>query len=426
MADDAHPEAVSHRAQGRVITSLRNVASLITAILVLQLGQGLLGVQIPLKLEAEGAPRSMVGLAAAVYSAGYMIGAWRGSVLIARIGHIRVFSAGAAIAAATTLAFYAAHDVFGWLALRAIAGAVIAVMFAAVESWMSGSIAPTERGGVLGLYQVGVKAAIAAGPFLAFGYGLAAPEPWMIAAGVLALCLVPVCFTTRMQPEPPKGKALALRAQFRTAPAAVIGCFGAGLINTGVMALAPLYASAQFGPQNATGFYAAAWAGSLLLQWPAGRLSDFVDRRNVIVGLNVLAAAAAFALAMLAGHAPFWLAAALFAVWGAGALSFYGVAVAHMADRAEPAQMAQASSGLLFVWAAGSVAGPLMLGPVGDLMGPEGVFWFAGASAVALCLAMFWRRAVRTEPAQASKGPFSVNEATSVAAAESAHGEDAA
>src|SRR5690606_23612826 len=110
---------------------------------------------------------------------------------------------------------------------------------------------------------------------------------------------------------------------------AVIGSFGAGLVNGGVLALAPLYASENYGANAAAEFYAAAFVGSLLLQWPAGRLSDRVDRRLVIAGLAGLAALASFVLAIWSGALAAWAATAIFFLWGAGALSFYGIAVAH-------------------------------------------------------------------------------------------------
>ncbi len=210
----------------------------------------------------------------------------------------------------------------------------------------------------------------------------------MIAAGIAALSIAPICFTSSAQPDPPKAQPLALVEQFDTAPAAVIACFGAGFVNAGVLALAPLYAAEHFGPQSAAEFYAAAMAGSLLLQWPAGLLSDRLDRRAVIMILNVLAMAAALALALLGGQLVEWGAVLLFFVWGAGALSFYSVATAHMADRVDHGKLAQSAAGLLFVWAAGSIIGPISLGIVVDALDVEGMFWFAAASALLIALAM--------------------------------------
>src|SRR5690606_16251309 len=215
---------------------------------------------------------------------------------------------------------------------------------------------------------------------------------------------------------------LALVEQFAIAPAAVIACFGAGLVNGGVLALAPLYAAEHYGANAAAEFYSAAFTGSLLLQWPAGRLSDRMDRRLVIAALAGLAASASFALALWSGQLLSWSASLLFFIWGAGALSFYGIAVAHMADRAEPGKLAQSAAGLLFVWAAGSVIGPLTMGPLVDWFDVAGMFWFAGAAALLVAIAMFWRRSTRRGPV--AKEKFAPQLGTSVAAGEIAYGED--
>lgn len=401
---------------------LRNVAALIAAVTILQLAGGLLGVRIPLAFTAEGHSRTALGLVAASYSAGFMMGAMVATMLLARVGHIRVYAACAAIFAASTLMLHFTPDVWAWGLARMIAGMSVALMFAAIESWLSFSIVPRVRGEVMSVYMVLTKGALALGPFFAFGYAPPEAEPWMIAAALAALSMVPICFTGAEQPDPPKAQPLALVEQFATAPAAVIGSFGAGLVNGGVLALAPLYASQHYGPGAASEFYSAAFVGSLLLQWPAGRLSDRIDRRLVIAGLAVIAALSAFALALWSGQLTHWSAVLLFFVWGAGALSFYGIAVAHMADRAEPGKLAQSVAGVLFVWAAGSVIGPLLMGPLVDLFDVPGMFWFAGAAALLVAGAMFWRRNTREGPV--SKEEFSPQSGTSVAAGEIAYGDD--
>ena len=202
----------------------------------------------------------------------------------------------------------------------------------------------------------------------------------------------------------------------------MIACFGAGFINGGVMAIAPLYAQARFGIAAAALFQSAAWVGSLIVQYPAGRISDRIDRRIVIASLLGVAGAAALALALTNGKIGFMEATILFAIWGSCQLSFYGVAVAHMADRAEPGQMARATAGLLFVWGAGSVLGPALLGVLADAFGDGVVFWYAAVLGWLLAGAMLWRRAARGESERA-KTPFANEPATSVAAADMAYGE---
>lgn len=401
---------------------LRNVAALIAALAILQLAGGLLGVRIPLAFTGEGHSRTELGLVAASYAAGFMMGAMIATTLLARVGAIRVYAACAAIFSAATLTLHFTHDLWSWGLSRMAAGVVVALMFAAIESWMNFSIGHRVRGEVMSVYMVITKAALALGPFLAFGYAPQAPEPWMIAAGIAAISMVPVCFTAAEQPEPPKAQPLALVEQFATAPAAVIASFGAGLTNSGVLALAPLYAAQHYGANSAAEFFSAAYTGSLLLQWPAGRISDRLDRRLVIAALAALAALTAFSLALWSEQLPRWGGVVLFFLWGAGALSFYGIAVAHMADRAEPGKLPQSAAGILFVWAAGSVLGPILQGPLVDAFGIEGMFWFAGGAALLVIIGMFWRRSTRAGPL--NKEEYAPQLGTSVAEGEIAYGED--
>jgi len=401
---------------------LRNVAALIIAITILQLAGGLLGVRLPLAFANHS--RTELGVVAASYSAGFMMGAMIATTLLSRVGHIRVYAACAAIFAVATLALHFTTDVWSWGVARMAAGVSVALLFAVIESWLAFSIHSRVRGEIMSVYMVCTKAALALGPFFALNYAPEAPEPWMIAAALAALSMVPICFTETAQPDPPKAQPLALVEQFATAPAAVIGAFGAGLVNGGVLALAPLYAAQHYGANAATAFFSAAYTGSLLLQWPAGRLSDRVDRRLVIAALAAIAGVAAFALALWSGQLSSSAAILIFFVWGAGGLSFYGIAVAHMADRAEPGKIAQSAAGILFVWAAGSVIGPLIMGPLVDFFGVPSVFWFAAVAAALVCAAMFWRQSAREGPETATKEEFAPQMGTSVSAGEIAYGED--
>jgi MFS family permease len=173
---------------------LRNVAALIAAVTILQLAGGLLGVRIPLAFTEEHS-RTALGLVAASYSAGFMMGAMIATFLFARVGHIRVYAGCAAIFCATTLALHFSNDIWWWGVARMIAGMAVALMFAAVESWISFSIGKHARGEVMSVYMVLTKGALALGPFLAFGYAAPEAEPYMIAAALAALSMVPLCFT---------------------------------------------------------------------------------------------------------------------------------------------------------------------------------------------------------------------------------------
>jgi MFS family permease len=364
--------------------------------------------------------RSFIGTVGAAYSAGLIAGAWVGPRRLARAGHIRVFAACAPFAAVATLSLYWAQDVYGRALSRAAMEAAIALMFAAGESWMNSALGKAERETVIGFDMGLTKATLAMSPFLAPGWPAGAAEPLMVAAGLIARAMASV-FCTTVPAPPPKPQPRAIAGLARTAPAACGAVFAAGARETAARTFGPLYARPHYGEGAVAGFVAAALIGSLVLQRPAGRMSDRSDRRPVIAALAALPAAAGVLAALSAGL-PFWAAATLFGVLGAGALSFHGIAGAHMADRAKPGQLARATSGLLFVWAACSVIEPAAVVALMEMFGHSDLFWFALIGLAALTGLMPGRRSARASGARTEKKAFAPPTATSAAAAERAYG----
>jgi MFS family permease len=117
---------------------------------------------------------------------------------------------------------------------------------------------------------------------------------------------------------------------------------------------------------------------AVVLQLPLGRLSDRVDRRNVLIAISIAAAIAAAAAAWLdVGSRLFFLAVA---AYGGLSLSTYAVCVAHVNDHLHPAQMVAASATVLLANGVGSVLGPLIVSAAMELAGPPAFF----ASVIAL------------------------------------------
>lgn len=136
------------------MTVYRNVASLILAVMLLQAASGVLSVTTPLALDYMGASALGVGMVAASFSAGFMAGAWFAPDIVRQVGHIRAYSAAAAIYAVGILSMGLSFDAVAWALFRLAQGAASAVMFTAAESWIADSTPRSKRGGVMGLYQL--------------------------------------------------------------------------------------------------------------------------------------------------------------------------------------------------------------------------------------------------------------------------------
>ena len=172
--------------------SLRPLIPILTAAGILLGGNGLQGTLIALRGAQEGFSPSIIGFMGTAYFAGFLIGCLVIVRIMRSVGHIRAFSAMAAIAAAATLVMAIAIDPFVWSAARFLSGFCFAGLFTIMESWLNAGVANTDRARVLALYRIVDLGAVTGSQFL---IPLLGPEGFPIFALMsimITLSLVPV------------------------------------------------------------------------------------------------------------------------------------------------------------------------------------------------------------------------------------------
>ena len=121
--------------------------------------------------------------------------------------------------------------------------------------------------------------------------------------------------STSAAPSVPAPGRLSPAALFKIAPAAVIGCFGIGMLNRAVTSLVPLYGTKSgMSVANSALLVSALQGGALVFQWPIGWLSDKRDRRVIIMGATGITALASLVLAAWIA-APAWCSCCSRHVW---------------------------------------------------------------------------------------------------------------
>jgi hypothetical protein len=121
--------------------------------------------------------------------------------------------------------------------------------------------------------------------------GTAGYVPFVIGAISFICAVLPTALTSSPQPKPLASARLDVGLLYRTSPVAAIAALSCGMANGAFGTLAPVYGYQQ--GLDASGiavlFATAAILGAVA-QIPAGRLSDRIDRRLVLIGLAGFAA----------------------------------------------------------------------------------------------------------------------------------------
>ncbi|MGO4704942.1 MFS transporter [Microvirga sp. 2MCAF38] len=386
-------------------SSLSLIWTITVAATLLQAGNGLLQALLPLRMQAEGLSISSIGLVAAGYGLGFSTGCFMAPAFIRRIGYIRAFASLAALAAVLVLAMTQAHTTAAWFVLRGLSGMTLACIFTVTDGWISARAVNTHRGRTLSIYMVSTKIALMLSP-LGIGLGDIHTEGiFMGISAMMCLSLLPISATLTEEPPPPLGVKVRIRGLFAVAPSAVVGSFVVGLANGPVIAITPVFGtSIGLSQDQAASLLVALQAGSLLLQWPMGWISDHFDRRYVIGGLAGGTTLLSLLILFASIYAPPGLIIFTFAAWGGLALCVYSVCVAHACDLVEPDQIISTVSSLLFSWAAGVTLGPLLGALSMDRLGPNGLFIYSATVMFALTVFIVIRIRIQSRPA--AKGGF--------------------
>lgn len=332
--------------------------SLLAGVVLLTAANALLGTLVSVRMAIEGFPRVVSGVVMAAYFAGFILGSLHAFRIITRVGFIRAFAAFAALmgVAATTQALVIAP--LPWILLRAAVGFAIAGQLVVAESWLNASTERASRGRTFSLYMIAVYLAFGSGQ-LALGWGdPAGATLFLVVTLCLSASILPIVLTRTAAPHAPPTSRLAIGRIYDVAPLGLVGALSAGLALGAVQSIGPQFAS-ELGlpPVQISWFMGAFFLSGLLLQWPAGYLSDRTDRRRIVA---VMALATAVAFVAIAAADELALLIPLAIVGGGSVATLYPLSVAHANDRLRGESVVAITGGLLLTYGFGAIAGPIL------------------------------------------------------------------
>ena len=397
---------------------VRSVSALLLGVATLQVGTGLFGTFVALRMDHEGFSALSIGGVGSAYFGGFILGAVLSPIPIRAVGHIRTFAAFAAIVCCATLIAGLSIHPASWMVFRFLHGFALSGLFMIAESWLNERARSEWRGRILALYMIANYSALGGGQFLLALAPVGLNTHFIIAALLFAASLLPVALTPTAAPTPYDGKRLSLRELTRKSPLGVIGCFACGLINSAFYALAPIFVlGLGLGGQAVAQFMGAAILAGLVLQWPLGKLSDIFDRRTILVAMAFSSAALAAAIALF-GDLGIGILLVLAALYGGTAFTIYPLSVAHTNDYIDATELVPASAGLLMAYGIGAAIGPLLASLVMELTVSAALFIYQAVVCAGLAFFGLYRMVVRDSIPNEEQIPFVAVPRTSPVAGE--------
>ena len=347
--------------------------ALLLGMMLLMVGNGLQGTLLGVRGGIEGFSTFNMSIVMSAYFAGFLGGSRLAPKMIRRVGHVRVFAALASFISAILILYPAFAHPVAWVLGRVVIGFCFSGVYVTAESWLNNSADNTNRGKTLSVYMIVQMFGIVCAQVLlvmgdAGGYAL-----FIVASVLVSISFAPILLSISPTPAFETTKPMPLKTLIETSP---LGCFGMFLLG-GVF-------SAQFGMSAVYGmaagltivqismFVSSIYVGALLMQYPIGWFSDYIDRRVVIL----IVAAVGGVMSLVGFLFDHYFGALLVAAFVIGGTSnpLYSLLIAYTSDYLEADDMAAASGGLIFINGMGAIMGPLVTGWMMDVFGTQAFF----------------------------------------------------
>lgn len=326
--------------------------------------------------------------------AGMVVGAFKLGTLLNRIGHIRMFAVFASLMGSVSLLHGIFFSPLSWLLLRFIAGLSLAGLYMVIEGWLLASSNTKNRTRILSIYMISLYMSQALGQLFLKLPDLTNLVPFLVITLMCSLSVVPVALTRAKTPESTEAALLKISKLYELSPSGVIGCFLSGMIMGSVYGLIPSYVSDIGRYSELSSIMMCIILGAALLQYPIGWVSDQIDKRQVLIALNIIVVFSSICIMLLekSSSTAYYIVMFLF---GGAAFSLYTLNISHACDYVEPKDMMAAVGGLLLAYGVGATVGPLAAPIFSTFLGAEGIFVFFLTIATFMIRFYFYRATKR-------------------------------
>lgn len=362
----------------------RRYLTLVLAVSVSGVSQGLLMSLLAIILEKDGVPSSLNSMNALWLYIGMLIVTPFLEQPVRRYGYKPVIIAGMVIVAISTILFPLWNALVFWMALRFLIGVGDSFLHFATQTWIVSTAEGHERGKKISFYGFSYGIGFAVGPL---GINLLEINLWAPFIVLLLFYAIVFAFVQRLTNEIPvkmeqeKNNGTVIRYRqvlklswFAFFPAMLYGYLESSLNNN-----FPVYALKVGISQHWISILLPSFLiGALVMQIPLGILSDRVGRKQILVSVILLGGIGFALVPLLIYHV--WALMLLFIVVGGFVGSTFSLGLAYMADLLP---MSLVPTGNIFstvVFGTGSLLGVYLNGLLIQYIGGEWMFYLLAAS----------------------------------------------
>jgi MFS family permease len=376
---------------------------LFVGLTLLMISAGLFGTLIGVRSELAHLSTVVSSLISAAYYVGFLFGSKFTLEALARVGHIRAYSALASILSAAMIGAGILSAPIMWVALRFVTGVSLAGIYVVAESWLNDLADNDNRGRLLAIYSVVTSAGFGVGQLLIARFDARVAIGYAFAAILTSLAIAPVSLSEKSSPPVISEKEhLSMRELAKVVPTGAGCCLLVGVAHGAFFGMSAIYATRVGLSIRQTGlFLVAPMIGGVLFQWPVSSASDDIDRRAV--GFTAAVGAMVAAGLLLLGSADRPMAFVLIGLVGGASYPLYSIAGAYTNDWVQPEHVNAAASQLIVLYGVGAIIGPFVAAGLMIAAGPKGFIYglilLHGVIATFLIYRLFaWRSPLAKRP----------------------------
>lgn len=356
---------------------LISISALLISVFLVQVSTGTLGPLDALSGLAIGFSRTQIGLIGSSHFLGFILGCFLSPALIRRVGHARTFTFVTGLSIIGVLLHPLWENLYFWMILRLMSGIAVAGAATVIESWLHAKLTNETRSRYFSFYRIFDMSGALVAQILIASLPVAQYVSYSIVAIFLCLSFFPLALTKSVQPVLPEQRRWRPLLAAHISPLAVAGVLIVGATGAALRMIGPLFAYDSALNSSQIGLFLALFIlGGALSQFPVGYLADKFAKRTMMMSLSFLTITVSFFMqidAVSALFGPYQIFVLVF-VFGMATMPIYSLAATHANDLCQTQDMTDLSASLIFFFALGAIASPVIAGALIDQFGPDILF----------------------------------------------------